>query len=368
MVSRFLFSSCLSFFVFFSSLLLAYDDKIGRHRIDDIIVLKKNRNKKQLVKSLWKTKLLNGEEIYQFLKLYRENKGGPGYRNGLNFTTLNPYFPRFKEFLSLDQTLEELLYGKPEHEWSVGVNKKIFRKLKEVTHYSQRQVVKWYADLRLQGEASQQVCAFKFSGKMFEKKYHLKTFSSKTQAVNSGYTVTHQYQCGTCSSLRDLALYIAKPDLTSPVRTCVQKATKIGIKKCLMEEVGFSESCSETWAYNGDNTKLLCRNICLRDYGKGSLLRGLANILAGRYEGGNTIKLPNGKEVLRPCLACDEYRSGPAFKYGAGRTRRASGLLSRIKRPENEIFWVNHYRYFKIFRERGEEELRRLRDDFQRVD
>ena len=32
-----------------------------------------------------------------------------------------------------------------------------------------------------------------------------------------------------------------------------------------------------------------------------------------KFEGPNTRKGPDGREVLRPCLACDEYRSGPAI-------------------------------------------------------
>ena len=40
----------------------------------------------------------------------------------------------------------------------------------------------------------------------------------------------------------------------------------------------------------------------------------------------------NGPYRLNPCLQCDECRSGPIFQKIAGRTRRASGIVSAISR------------------------------------
>lgn len=361
-------------FLFLVTAFKASAERIGAHEIDSIAILKKNKNKRDLVKGLWRTKLLNGKEVYDNLGLDRENKGletinggHVKYRNGLRFKTLNPYFPRFVETLLASQNEDDLLYGKPEHTLSILIKKKRMGREKEVTHFNQKQIEKWYSELRKNQSPSKEVCAFRFK-KGAESSYDLKTFESAEIALSEGYTITHQYQCGTCSSLKDLAVYIAKPDLTSPVRSCVKKLTRKGIKDCLIRQVGFSERCSETWAYNGDNTKLLCRRICLLDYGKGNLLRGLLNVLANKYEGGNTVKLPSGKEVLRPCLACDEYRSGPAFKYTAARTRRSSGLRSRIKRERSDMFIVNHYAYFKYFRKRGDEALEELLKDFWEID
>ena len=54
----------------------------------------------------------------------------------------------------------------------------------------------------------------------------------------AGYIITHRYKCGTCSSLKDLAIYIAMPDLTDPVRNCSKKLTLNMTKKCLMKDVG----------------------------------------------------------------------------------------------------------------------------------
>lgn len=39
----------------------------------------------------------------------------------------------------------------------------------------------------------------------------------------------------------------------------------------------------------------------------------------------------------KPCIQCDEDRSGPVFKIVAGRTRRNSGLPNAICRPCSEV-------------------------------
>ena len=111
-------------------------------------------------------------------------------------------------------------------------------------------------------------------------------------------------------------MYIAKPNLTTPVRTCVQKPGLGLMKQCLIKEVGFSEYCAEAWAYNGANTKNWCKKRCMKDYGDGNAVEGAMNVLAGKftkYGEGNTYVDEKGVTQLRPCIACDEYRSGPWF-------------------------------------------------------
>ena len=49
------------------------------------------------------------------------------------------------------------------------------------------------------------------------KKYTLKDFATEEEAVSSGYFVTHKGQCGSCSSLQDLGVYMGQ-NLTTPVR------------------------------------------------------------------------------------------------------------------------------------------------------
>ena len=41
---------------------------------------------------------------------------------------------------------------------------------------------------------------------------------------------------------------------------------------------------------------------------------------------------------LNACLQCDEDKSGPVFKFFAGRTRRNSGIKSEIDRPEDQVY------------------------------
>ena len=56
--------------------------------------------------------------------------------------------------------------------------------------------------------------------------------------------------------------------------------------------------------------------------------------------------LPNNGDppqcALNECIHCDEDRSGPVFAAVAGRTRRASGLLSFILRPCAQLTILDH--------------------------
>ena len=180
-----------------------------------------------------------------------------------------------------------------------------------------------------------QVCAVRFADE-HGSSYQLRDFDSGPAAVAAGYKVTHQGRCGSCSTLRDLAVYLSKPDLVSPAREC---ARKVGLKRkklCFQQRIGFTAYCAESWAYNALNTRRECLGACLSDY-------GFFNLLLGRYPGSNV----DESGQLRPCLQCDESMSGAGFKYSAGRTRRNSGLQSAIKRLESEIFPVDHSAYFQ---------------------
>lgn len=180
-----------------------------------------------------------------------------------------------------------------------------------------------------------QVCAIRFLNDA-RSDYELRGFASESAAASEGFTVTHQGRCGSCSTLRDLSVYLSTPDLTSPARQC---ARKIGLKRkkqCFQEQVGFTPYCAESWAYNALQTRRECLGACVSDY-------GFFNLLLNRYPGSNTDE--NGQ--LRPCLQCDEEMSGAGFKYSAGRTRRNSGLVSAIERFESEIYPVDHSAYFR---------------------
>ena len=166
--------------------------------------------------------------------------------------------------------------------------------------------------------------------------YRLRTFPDRESALAEGYVVTHRDHCGTCSSLRNLAVYLAQPNLTSPARTCARPWTAGGVKACLMEAIGFEERCAETWTYNALHTRRRCAAACIGHY-------GLWNVLTNDMSASNTDEDGN----LNPCLACDERVSGPGFQYAAGRTRRNSGLTSAIMRPAAEIYPVDHRLYFR---------------------
>ena len=199
------------------------------------------------------------------------------------------------------------------------------------TFYGQEPVLRWYSSLHSDSE----VCAVRFVDSE-RVDYEVRTFPDSESALNEGYIVTHRRHCGVCSSLRTLAVYLASPDLTTPSGTCVRRLTMSGVKKCFMEEVGLEEPCAEAWTYNVMHTRRHCFAICTKHYG---LLNLVMNDMydAHRDDSGN----------LNPCLACDEYRSGPGFRYAAGRTRRASGLTSAIPRPIDVVYSVDHSLYFK---------------------
>jgi len=188
----------------------------------------------------------------------------------------------------------------------------------------------WYRDPR----RADQVCAIRFIDPA-RIQYELGDFPSAAQAVAAGFTVTHQGRCGSCSTLEDLAVYLAVPDLVTPARRCARKSGVARKAECFERTIGFTRSCAESWAWNARNTRRQCTWICLSDY-------GFFNLLFGRYPGPNVDE--SGR--LRPCLQCDEDRSGPGFKYSAGRTRRNSGIESAIARSKLELSTVDHSAYF----------------------
>ena len=180
-----------------------------------------------------------------------------------------------------------------------------------------------------------QVCALRFSG-TDKLDYQLKNFESPEGAASSGFILTHYGRCGSCSTLQDLSVFLAMPDLTTPARQCARRFGLARKKQCFEEKIGFTAYCSESWAYNARHTKKACKSTCIADY-------GLLNLLFHRYPGENV----SDDGQLRPCLQCDEEQSGPGFKYSAGRTRRNSGIESAISRSESEIYPVDHTAYFQ---------------------
>ena len=188
----------------------------------------------------------------------------------------------------------------------------------------------WQADSGHETE----VCAIRFNSEE-QLEYELRGFESPAMAATHGYIVTHQGRCGSCSTLEDLAIYLATPDLTTPARQCARRLGMSGKKQCFEEVIGFTPYCAESWAYNARRTRQQCLGVWVGVY-------GFFNLLFKRYPGDNV----NESGQLRPCLQCDEDKSGPGFKYSAGRTRRNSGIESAIPRSDSELFPVDHSAYF----------------------
>ncbi len=155
------------------------------------------------------------------------------------------------------------------------------------------------------------------------RQYRLETFESEDEAEAAGARVTHDEACGLCSSLEDLAVYIEEVELTGPVRSCGLSGISGGDeeqRQCI-QELGFSDECSQIWSWNTTNTREECLDICF-DY------------LASPHN--------ESDGSLNPCLQCDEDRSGEIFQAVAGRTRRNSGLPSAICRPCENLVFMDH--------------------------
>lgn len=155
------------------------------------------------------------------------------------------------------------------------------------------------------------------------RKYRLADFPTIEAAIKANYTITHKGQCGSCSSLQDLGVYMGR-NLTAPTRKCGLQGlfSKRMMTKCL-KRLGFSDNCIPIWEYNIQNTRSKCFGICLKSW--------IMN---------EPFNLPDGS--LNKCLQCDEDKSGPNFKYFSGRTRRNSGIPSSIHRPDSQIFHMDH--------------------------
>lgn len=133
------------------------------------------------------------------------------------------------------------------------------------------------------------VCALKFTDHQ-KTHYLLRTFPNRSEALDSGFIITHTHPCGACSSLKDLAIYLDQTDLTTPTRECSKNVLITQTKKCLKEKIGFTNACAEAWAYNAANTKKNCMGVCIRDY-------GLINLIFNLYPESDTDSDGN----LRPC-------------------------------------------------------------------
>ena len=282
-------------------------------------VVADTRENGALIDKLQRTQLLNGSEIHDLLDLVDPS----GSRDQNGFLTVNPYEPAYQEAYIHPDSHRYPMPDNPQS-FELAENNSTF------VYRGQEPVLKWYSSL----SSNTEICAVGFVDST-RVRYQLRTFPNPNSALKNNYIITHRHHCGTCSSLHDLSIYLQKMDLVTPARICAKQLTADDIKACLMEEVGLGEHCAETWTYNVLHTRRHCTAICVRYY-------GLWNVLTNNMSRPPT----DGHANLNPCLACDEYTSGPGFQYAAGRTRRSSGLVSAIPRPESEIYQIDHQRYF----------------------
>lgn len=274
-----------------------------------------------LIERLKNTRLVNEEEIYTQLNLTGPKGIGTSERpKHKSFLTHNPFEPPF------EIELTALTYTVPENKNSW----ELVKADKYIRFRGQEPVLQWYSE----SAENETVCAVQFIDET-KIDYRLRTFKSVTDAQQEGYLVTHYNHCGTCSSLKNLAVYFEFFDMTTIARDCGRKRGAKTIKTCFMETMGLQERCAEAWTYNSQHTRKYCTDICVKHYGLWNLMR-------------NNVNKPHNDEDgnLNPCLACDEQISGPGFQFFAGRTRRNSGIESAVLRPLNEILSVDHSLYF----------------------
>jgi hypothetical protein len=181
--------------------------------------------------------------------------------------------------------------------------------------------------------------------------------------VNYGVFLSHEAPCGVCSNLVDLAVYLETPALTNPVRLCGFTGVISGeINKECLSRIGFSEPCAAIWFHNTQHTRTNCLLLCLANLlsppniGFGFFNPCQPSINGTDQDGDNDGRCQNtinrqpacqkfqyqtgSRYRLNSCLQCDECNSGPLFQKIAGRTRRFSGIVSDIDRPD--IPQINH--------------------------
>lgn len=326
---------------------------------------------RELVIRLYRTKALNQRQAYQALGLQgKENIGK-------NFVTANPYFPRNSNTqLALPKPRSITVAGKTiENPEGYANPLEGYNGTAETPDYYQQEVVtEWFSDVSHGKSAASEVCAVRFSDEE-KTRYQLKTFPSAQSALDNGFVITHQYQCGTCSTLQDLAVYMGVTDLTTPGRLCAKKGMgSYGrldlVKQCYIEKLGFTEMCAESWAYNSLHTGKECLSDCMGAYAdqdsRWPFVSGLFNTVVKEKFSACPAEVPTANKEMREqlenwgcplaneltgklndCLWCDERVSGPGFKFSAARTRRASGLPSAIPRPNDKLFYqADHTQYF----------------------
>ncbi len=167
--------------------------------------------------------------------------------------------------------------------------------------------------------------------------YELVTYDSDAEAEKAGAMVTHSGRCGACSSLSNLAVYIANPNLTEPVRRCGLTGLfdrDLSRLVCIAS-LGFDLPCAQAWDFNTRNTQKECLRFC----GEPGSRKKPGNT---PYECDPDGFVPNDINLVNDCLVCDEEESLRLFRSAAGRSRRGSGLPSPICRTCGNVKRIVH--------------------------
>lgn len=182
----------------------------------------------------------------------------------------------------------------------------------------------------LPGDSDERVCGLKV---LESGEYTLQTYESWAAAEADGARVTHKDNCGFCSTMENLAVYMEKPELTVMVRDCAlvllrdegtERERENRARQCI-KDIGFDDDCTWAWFWNSKYTRHLCLEKCML------LLEAPHHIASGDLTG-----------ALNDCMNCDEENSGRVFKAVAGRIRRNTGLPTSMCRPHKHESWICH--------------------------
>lgn len=167
--------------------------------------------------------------------------------------------------------------------------------------------------------------------------YDLVSYPTHAEADEAGAMITHGGKCGACSSLRNLAVYIANPNLTEPIRRCgfTGLIDRDLSRLVCIASLGFDLPCAQAWDINTRNTQKECLKVC----GDPGERKAPGN---KPYECSPEGFLPNDINLVNKCLACDEEYSLALFRAAAGRSRRGSGLPSPICRTCENVHRIEH--------------------------
>jgi len=193
-------------------------------------------------------------------------------------------------------------------------------------------------------------CSFNYKRNICNTKRYDLVEETKTNIVSKSSTsVTHEGECGVCSTAKDLAVNLS-PTLGRDAFLCAADLIEAlqsrdpqgfpNLIECFVQ-IGFTPDCAFIWASNGFNTNLAI----------GAAARALATgtppppgtpescsacaqtCLADPTLPECALPLKQGTCELSNCFACDEDVSGPIFAQFSGRTRRNSGIVTTFPNP-----------------------------------